>query len=129
MKNGCNFGTINARCLFLVLKESSDDFKQHLFQAFSSIGYIGPETVFHFQYALTAAIWGNGCRGCHDGPITELVHNTLVYLCVKFGALMIKYTKVMIFFSLSAPQQCIKFGFNCFSRLINNSDKNSIFRP
>ena len=34
LKNSCNFGTINARCLFLVLKERFDDLKQHLFRAF-----------------------------------------------------------------------------------------------
>ena len=36
LKNGYNFWTINARCMQLVLVESSHDFEQLLFQAFFS---------------------------------------------------------------------------------------------
>ena len=35
-KNGCIFGTINAKCMLKVMIESNDDFEQFLFWAFIS---------------------------------------------------------------------------------------------
>ena len=63
MENGCTFGTISARCMPLVLIESSKDFEQLLFYKFILvyIQKLEPRTILNLQFSHMAAILKNGC--------------------------------------------------------------------
>ena len=63
MENGCTFETINARCMPLVLIESSEDFEQLLFYKFILvyIQKLEPQTILNLQFSPMAAILKNGC--------------------------------------------------------------------
>ena len=95
VKNGCNFGTNSARCMFLVLIESSDDFEQLLFQAvfFYLFTKYGQRQFFIYSMRLWRPSWKMAARGrIHDGPISKFVRNRLDYLYTKFGAFIKKCT-------------------------------------
>ena len=86
LKNGCIFGPNSARCTFIVLIESSDDFEQLLFQAFFFYLFtkqgLGPFFIYNMRlwrpFWKMAAVAATG--QIHDGPISKFVHNTLFYL-------------------------------------------------
>ena len=63
MENGCTFGTINARCMSLVLIESSEDFEQLLFYKciLVYIQKLEPRTILNLQFSPMAAILKNCC--------------------------------------------------------------------
>ena len=92
LKNGCNFGSNSARCTFIVLIESSDDFEQLIFQAFFFYLFTkqGQEQFFIYNMRLWRPFWKMAAVAAtgqiHDGPISKFVRNTLFYLFAKFGA-------------------------------------------
>ena len=98
LKNGCNFGTNSARCMFIDLIECSHDFQQLLFQAFFFYLFTkqGQEQFFIYNMRLWrpfSKMAAMAARGrIHDGPISKFVHNRLDYLCAKFGAFIKKCT-------------------------------------